>query len=80
MAVATMVAGGLDRQQALDLLSAVSLLVRGSVLAQRLENKRDAGGADSPDDDDDAGAAQAGHDRAFELLLTALFAVGAERE
>lgn len=73
MAVATMVAGGLDRQQALDLLSAVSLLVRGSVLAQRLEDKRDAGGDVSPD----AGPTRAAHDRAFELLLTTLFAAGA---
>jgi hypothetical protein len=69
LAIAAMIDGGLERQHALDTLSAVSLLVRGSILSQRLASKH-VSGRD--------GAAQAHHDRAFELLLTSLFAMGSE--
>ena len=57
-AIATMVDSGLDEQTAHDTYSAVSELVRGSVLLARMVQKHGA----APDD------------RAFELLLTSVLA------
>ncbi len=62
-AIASMVEAGLDRIRAADVYSAVSALVRGSVLLARLEQKHGA-----------PAAALSQDDRAFELLLTSLFA------
>ncbi|WP_319430397.1 TetR/AcrR family transcriptional regulator C-terminal domain-containing protein [Mycobacterium sp. RTGN5] len=61
-AIAAMIGSGLDEQTAHDTYSAVSELVRGSVLLARLTQKHhEAQGASAPLDD-----------RAFELLLTSL--------
>lgn len=79
-AIASMVEAGVDRRKALETYSAVSLLVRGSVLLERLAQKhgaiRDVGVAD---DGEFADAALSHHDRAFELLLKSVL-VGAGRD
>lgn len=77
MAIASMVEAGLDRQQALDTFVAVSQLVRGSVLLQRLAERHDSDGEPPADGEGvlpDAVIAQ--YDRAFELSLTSVLAVG----
>lgn len=80
-AIASMVDAGLDRRQALDTYSAVSLLVRGSVLLERLAQKHDSvRDAQAGDDGVFAGAALAHDDRAFELLLTSVLAEGGDRD
>ena len=79
-AIASMVEAGVDRRKALETYSAVSLLVRGSVLLERLAQKhgaiRDVGVAD---DGEFADAALSHDDRAFELLLKSVL-VGAGRD
>lgn len=80
-AIASMVDAGLDRRQALDTYSAVSLLVRGSVLLERLAQKHDSvRDAQAGDDGVFTGAALAHDDRAFELLLASVLAEGGDRD
>jgi AcrR family transcriptional regulator len=68
-AIASMIKGGLDEQTAQETYSAVSELVRGSVLLARLAHKhRAAWEGEVPD------AALSQDNRAFELLLTSVLA------
>ena len=72
-AIASMVDAGLDRHRALETYSAVSLLVRGSVLLERLAQKHSAAGnVGITDHDGFVDAALSHDDRAFELLLTSV--------
>lgn len=80
-AIASMVDAGLDRRKALETYSAVSVLVRGSVLLDRLAQKhgaiRDGGIAD---DGGFADAALSHDDPAFELLLRSVLADAGHRD
>lgn len=74
-AIASMIDGGLDEQTAQKTYSAVSELVRGSVLLDRLAQKHQtAPEIDSAADDGLAAAAPSQDNRAFELLLISLLA------
>ena len=77
-AIASMVEAGLDRQKALETYSAVSLLVRGSVLLERLAQKH--GAARDADDGVFADAALSHDDRAFELPLESVLVDAAGRD
>jgi AcrR family transcriptional regulator len=79
-AIASMIKAGLDEQAAEVTYSAVSELVRGSVLLERLAQKhRAAREAESADDGVFAGAALPQDNRPFELLLTSVLADVARR-
>ena len=74
-AIANMIDSGLDEQTAHDTYSAVSELVRGSVLLARLAQKHSA--AQETESADEGGFTSAPvplDDRAFELLLTSVLA------
>ncbi|MGX9791658.1 TetR/AcrR family transcriptional regulator [Mycobacterium sp. MMS18-G62] len=74
-AIASMIEGGLDEHTAQETYSAVSELVRGSVLLARLAQRHSA--VRVVEDADDGGFADAAlsqDDRAFELLLTSVLA------
>lgn len=72
-AIASMTEAGLDEQTAQEIYSAVSELVRGSVLLQRLAQKHQAAREMASGDDDGFAAATPSQDnRAFELLLTSV--------
>ncbi|BBX46270.1 hypothetical protein GCM10009641_48560 [Mycobacterium cookii] len=74
-AIASMVRAGLDEQTALDLYSAVSELVRGSVLLARLTQKHSgAQRTEHGNESEFTSAPEPLDDRAFELLLTSLLA------
>ena len=74
-AIANMIDGGLDEQTAHDTYSAVSELVRGSVLLARLRQKHSAGQeTESADEAGFTSAPEPLDDRAFELLLTSVLA------
>ena len=75
-AIASMIDGGLDEQTAQETYSAVSELVRGSVLLDRLAQKhrQHAESGRLPTTVDSAAAAPSQDNRAFELLLTSLLA------
>lgn len=74
-AMASMTQAGLDEQTAHDTYSAVSELVRGSVLLARLAQKHSAAQeTESADKSRIAGASIPSDDRPFELLLTSLLA------
>jgi hypothetical protein len=68
-AIAAMIEGGLDEQTAHETYSAVSELVRGSVLLERLGHKHRAAREGNLSD-----TAPSQDNRAFELLLTSLLA------
>lgn len=77
-AIANMIGCGLDEQTAHDTYSAVSELVRGSVLLARMTQKHSA--AQETESADEGGLTSAPNpmnDRAFELLLTSLLASAA---
>ncbi|MCV7394329.1 TetR/AcrR family transcriptional regulator [Mycobacterium paraseoulense] len=79
-AIACMIEGGLDEQTAQETYAAVSELVRGSVLLERLAHKhRAALEIEFADDVGFTDAALRRDDRAFELLLTSLLADVARR-
>jgi AcrR family transcriptional regulator len=79
-AIASMTAAGLDEQTAHETYSAVSELVRGSVLLSRLAHKHSAKReVGSADDGGFTEAALSQDDRAFELLLTSVLADVARR-
>ncbi|HEY9263105.1 MAG TPA: TetR family transcriptional regulator [Mycobacterium sp.] len=72
-AIANMIQAGLDEQTAHDTYSAVSELVRGSVLLARLTQKHNAALQAEPTDDGVTTRAPVPHDdRAFELLLSSV--------
>ena len=72
-AIAGMTQAGLDEQTAHDTYSAVSELVRGSVLLARMTQKHSAAGAaESAGDSGSPNAPMALDDRPFELLLQGL--------
>lgn len=72
-AIASMIAAGHDEQTARDTYSAVSELVRGSVLLARLAQKHTAAReTQSADDGGFTSATVPPDDRAFELLLTSV--------
>ncbi len=72
-AIAGMIQAGLDEQTAHETYSAVSELVRGSVLLERLEQKhRAARETESADKVEFIAAALPQTNRAFELLLTSV--------
>jgi AcrR family transcriptional regulator len=74
-AIASMIEGGLDQQTAQETYAAVSELVRGSVLLERLAHKhRTAREGEFDDDGGFADAALSQDNRAFELLLTSVLA------
>ncbi len=74
-AIASMIEAGLDEQTAQETYSAVSELVRGSVLLDRLAQKHHAAREmESADDGGFAAAAPPQDNRAFELLLTSVLA------
>jgi AcrR family transcriptional regulator len=74
-AIASMVDAGLDRRTALEIYSAVSALVRGSVLLGRLAQRHGATRDDVPAEEGEfADAALSSDDRAFERLLTSVVA------
>ncbi|OLP00314.1 hypothetical protein BVU76_21485 [Mycolicibacterium porcinum] len=74
-AIANMIDSGLDEQTAHDTYSAVSELVRGSVLLARMTQKHSAAPrAETADEGGSAGAPAQVNDRAFELLLTSVLA------
>lgn len=74
-AIASMIGCGLDEKTAHDTYAAVSTLVRGSVLLQRLACKHGAVPETQSTETDRFTAAQLSQDnRAFELLLTSLLA------
>lgn len=77
-AIANMIDSGLDEQTAHDTYSAVSELVRGSILLARLAQKHNAAQQmESADEDGFTSAPVPPDDRAFELLLTSLLASAA---
>lgn len=77
-AIANMIDSGLDKQTAHDTYSAVSELVRGSILLARLAQKHNAAQqTESADEDGFTSAPVPPDDRAFELLLTSLLASAA---
>ncbi|BBY01825.1 TetR/AcrR family transcriptional regulator [Mycobacterium seoulense] len=79
-AIASMIEAGLDRRDALETYSAVSVLVRGSVLLARLAQKHGTAGNVGIDDDGGFVDAALSHDdRAFELLLTSVLADAGDR-
>src|SRR6185437_13442214 len=85
-AISSMIEGGLDEQTAQETYSAVSQLVRGSVLLERLAHKHSAareaklaGDSGFAEDSGFADAARSQDNRAFELLLTSLLAGVARR-
>lgn len=74
-AIGNMIDSGLDEQTAHDTYSAVSELVRGSVLLARMTQKHGAAPrAETADEGGSAGAPAPVNDRAFELLLTSVLA------
>lgn len=74
-AIASMIAGGLDAQSATETYAAVSELVRGSVLLERLARRHSAARERELADNSGFADAAPSHDnRAFELLLTSLLA------
>ena len=74
-AIASMLVGGLDKQTAQETYAAVSELVRGSVLLERLAHRHsEAREGESEDDGGFANAALSHDNRAFEMLLTSLLA------
>ncbi len=74
-AIANMIDSGLDEQTAHDTYSAVSELVRGSVLLARLAQKHSAAHETEPGDEGGFTSAPVPlNDRAFELLLTSVLA------
>ena len=74
-AIANMIDSGLDEQTAHDTYSAVSELVRGSVLLARLAQKHSAAHETEPADEGGFTSAPVPlNDRAFELLLTSVLA------
>ena len=74
-AIANMIESGLDEQTAHDTYSAVSELVRGSVLLARLTQKHSAAQeTESADEGAFTSAPAPLDDRAFELLLTSVLA------
>lgn len=74
-AIADMTHAGLDETAARDVYSAVSELVRGSVLLARLTQKQHAAREMTSASDDGVVATAPEHDgRAFEMLLTTLLA------
>ena len=80
-AIASMIEAGLDRRKALETYSAVSLLVRGSVLLERLAQKHGQfGDVGLTDDGELADAEPSRDDRAFNLLLKSVLADGAHRD
>ncbi|MGA7051731.1 MAG: TetR/AcrR family transcriptional regulator [Mycobacterium sp.] len=81
-AIASMIEAGLDRRKALEMYSAVSLLVRGSVLLERLAQKHGRFGDVGLTDDDGAFAdtEPSRDDRAFDLLLKSVLADSAHRD
>ena len=79
-AIACMIEGGLDEQTALETYAAVSELVQGSVLLERLAQKHSAAReVEHADDGGFADAALSQDNRAFELLLTSVLADVARR-
>jgi AcrR family transcriptional regulator len=79
-AIASMIEAGLDEQTAQETYSAVSELVRGSVLLERLAHKHSAvHEVEFADDGGFADAALSQDNRAFELLLTSVLADVARR-
>lgn len=79
-AIASMTQAGLDEQTAHDTYSAVSELVRGSVLLARLAQKHSAARETTAADGDEfASAPVPVDDRAFEHLLTSVLACVAVR-
>lgn len=73
-AIANMIDSGLDEQTADDTYSAVSELVRGSVLLARMTQKHSAAQRAVTAEGGFTGAPAPVNDRAFELLLTSLLA------
>lgn len=71
-AIASMTDAGLTDQTAEEIYSAVSELVRGSVLLQRLAQRHHAAQQMESADDAEFGAPPSQDNRAFELLLSAL--------
>ena len=72
-AIANMTRTGLDEQTAHDMYSAVSELVRGSVLLARLAQRHNAAQAAEPPDGGRITSVQVPpNDQAFELLLTSV--------
>ncbi|MCV7150825.1 TetR family transcriptional regulator [Mycobacterium pyrenivorans] len=72
-AIANMIEAGLDEQTAHDTYSAVSELVRGSVLLARLTQKHNAAQQTEPADDGGSATDPVPQDdRAFELLLSSV--------
>lgn len=79
-AIASMIRAGLDEQTAEVTYAAVSELVRGSILLERLAQKhRAARAAECADDGVSADAALPQDNRPFELLLTSVLADVARR-
>lgn len=79
-AIASMIEAGLDEQTAQETYSAVSELVRGSVLLARLAHKHSAAReVENADDGGFADVALSQDNRAFELLLTSVLADVARR-
>jgi AcrR family transcriptional regulator len=74
-AIASMIGAGLDERTAQETYSAVSELVRGSVLLERLAQKHSAARElEFADGGGFADAARSQDNRAFELLLTSVLA------
>jgi len=74
-AITNMIDSGLNEQTAHDTYSAVSELVRGSVLLARMTQKHTAAQRAEPSDEGGSSSAPAPpNERAFELLLTSLLA------
>jgi Arc/MetJ-type ribon-helix-helix transcriptional regulator len=75
-AITNMIDSGLDEQTAHDTYSAVSELVRGSVLLARMTQKHSAAQeTESADEGEFTSAPTPLNDRAFELLLTSVLAL-----
>ena len=73
-AIACMIDGGLDEQTARETYAAVSELVRGSVLLERLTQKHHAARRTELADDGFGSAPPSQDGRSFELLLTSVLA------
>ena len=79
-AIASMIGAGLDEQTAQETYAAVSQLVRGSVLLERLARKHSAAReVEFTEGGGSADAALLQDNRAFELLLTSVLANVARR-